>query len=280
MKSAFLRRFAVPATMVLLSAAGIAQSVVTNWKGELHTSSPRLFDGYTAELSDQRQHGTTGRADIRWDGSFEFSQVAPGMYELVISDGGGHVVYRDMVEVSEGRGPIEIRLPDPPVQRPPDGPVSVSQLRHPPAPKAIARARAAQKRSEAGEYAKAAAELEAAVLISPDFADARTNLGAQYLRLGRYGEAFDQLQRAAELQPTPAGLTNLAYAELMLSRPKDAINTARQALRLDGDRPAAHYILGLALAATGSKEEAIEHLERAAERMPTARANLERLRTP
>jgi len=272
-----LRPLAAPAAVVFCAAAGFAQSDIGSWKGELRSDSPRLFGGYTVELFDQR-HMRADSVNVGLDGRFEFQHVPEGQYELQISDGAGRVVYDDWVRASSGTRSLEVRIPNESINRPPAGGVSMKQLLHPPQPKAIGHARAAQKFSDAGEYAKAAGELEAALRISPGYAEARTNLGAQYLRLGRYAEALEQLQRAVEIQPSLPALTNLGYAQLMLNRPAESAATARAALRLDADNAAAHYLLGMSLVATGSSTEANPHLEKAAETMPTARVNLQRLR--
>jgi len=273
----FLRPLAAFAAVGLCAAAGLAQSGSRSWMGELRSDSPRLFSGYTVELYDL-QHVRVDRANVGLDGQFEFSRVAEGDYRMEISDGRGQVVYQDLIHISGNINRTEVRLPNETAARPPSGPVSVTQLLHPPAAKAIAHARAAEKLSESGQYAKAAAELEAAVRISPEFADARTNLGAQYVRLGRYADAFNQLQRSVEIRPSVPALTNLAYVQLVLGSPANAAATARAALRLDGGNPAAHYFLGIALSRSGSMAEAVQHLEKAAETMPAARMSLDQLR--
>jgi len=273
----FLRLLAAPAAVVFFAAAGFAQPDASSWTGELRSDTPRLFNGYTADLYDLHNI-RAGRANVGLDGSFTFDHVAEGEYHLEISDGSGHVLYQDLVRVSNNISGVEVRLPNETAARPPSGLVSVTQLLHPPAPKAMAHAKAALKLSASGQYARAAAELEAAVRISPDFADARTNLGAQYLRLGRYADAFVQLRRSVEIAPSLPALTDLAYAQLMLGCPAEAAASARQALRRDGDSAAAHYFLGIALSMSGSRAEAVQHLEKAAETMPSARASLDRLR--
>jgi tetratricopeptide (TPR) repeat protein len=257
-----------------------AQSAeVSAWKGELHSDSREFFEGYTVALSDSRTHDRAS-ADVRTDGSFEFHHVAGGDYQLVVSDGHGEVLYQSFVNVSNNAGALEVRLPEEKNERPPSGAVSASQLLHPPDRKAVRFVAAAQKLSQAGQYAKAAAELEKAVAISPEYADAHINLGAQYLRLGRYQEALDESEHALRIgPPTPTVLSNVAFAQQQLSRDADAIQSARWALRLDPGYLPAHYVLGMALAVSGqSTPEAITHLEKAAEVFPTARVNLDRLR--
>jgi tetratricopeptide (TPR) repeat protein len=249
------------------------------WKGELHSDSRRSFEDFTVQLTDSRNHNSVA-ADVRMDGSFEFRSVTNGQYQLTVSRGDGQLLYSNFVSVPGSGGDMDVRLPEEKTEKPPSGGVSVSQLLHPPGPKAVACAAAAQKLSQAGEYAKAAAQLENAVRISPEYAEARINLGAAYLRLGRNQEAVDQLEQALRIAPpSPLALSNLALAQHMISRNDEAIRNARESLRLDSGYLPAHYVLGMVLARTGqSIPEAIAHLEKAAESFPSARANLDRLR--
>ena len=267
-----------PPVFLFLSAFVVfPQSDVALWSGELHSEAPRLYDGYTIELIGQL-HNHAGRTDIRSDGSFEFTHAPEGLYEADVSDGRGRIVFHDYVRVANGSSNVELRLPPDSAGRPPSGGVSVKQLLHPPTPKAIAWAKAAEKSASSGQYAKAAVELESAVRISPDYVEARTNLSAQYLRLGRYQDALLQAQRAVDIQPSLPAITNLAYAHLMLGQNAAAEAAARTALRMDSGSPVAHYILGLSLAMQGSKAEALRHLEKAAEALPSARENLAKVR--
>jgi tetratricopeptide (TPR) repeat protein len=274
------RPLAELAIVFLGAVAAFAQSAeVSVWKGELHSDSRQFFEGYTVALSDNRTHDRAA-ADVRSDGSFEFRHVNSGDYQLVVSDGRGQVLYQSFVTVSSNAGGLDIRLPEEKTERPPSGAVSASQLLHPPDRKAIRYVTEAQKMSQAGQYAKAAAEIEKAIAISPDYADAHINLGAQYLRMGRYQEALEESERALRIGPPSAILlSNLAFAQEQLEQNTEAIQSARWSLRLDPDYLPAHYILGMALATSGqSIPEAISHLEKAAEVYPTARVNLDRLR--
>jgi tetratricopeptide (TPR) repeat protein len=256
-----------------------AQQEVGVWKGELQGDAQIWLQGYTVELVDNRNH-QVATADVQSDGAFEFHHVPSGDYQLTVSDRHSRVLYQGYVTAPGTPGDLQIRLPEDKVERPPSGSVSLSQLLHPPDRKALACFKIAQKLTAAGQYADSAAQLEKAVRISPEFADAYTNLGAQYIRLGRYREASDTLEHARQLAPrSPLTLSNLAYAQHMLSRDDEAIQTARQSLDLDPEFLPAHYVLGIVLATSGkSVLEAITHLEKAAAAFPTARINLERLR--
>jgi tetratricopeptide (TPR) repeat protein len=118
------------------------------------------------------------------------------------------------------------------------------------------------------------------VRISPEFADAYTNLAVQHMRMDRYQEAAGETVRAIEIAgPSPQRLCNLSYAQAHLGRREDALASVRAALRMDAGYPQAHLILGTILAADRrTLTEAIPHLERAAQSMPVAQGVLERAR--
>jgi tetratricopeptide (TPR) repeat protein len=274
-----LRRLAAIFVVWLSTFAVFAQSgEMSVWKGELRSDSLNRFEGYIADLLDNHNQ-RAGSTDVRSDGEFEFKYVTEGDYRLVIATRDGQVVYDNFVRIPGNPGPFEARIREERVERPPSGPVSVTQLLHPPQRKAIQFFAEAQKFSETGDYARAANELEKAVRISPDFADAHTNLGAQYLRLGRYLEAQSELERSIEIAPNSVlTMSNLAYCRLMLGRPAEAAEAARRALRLDSASAPAHYVLGMSLVTVaGRTPEAIAHLEKAAETMPGAKRQLDRL---
>ena len=126
----------------------------------------------------------------------------------------GEVVQESSLNVNQAMLPVEIRLPFQPEPRPPAGGVSVQQLQqHPPATKAYSAFVTAQHFSESRRYDKAAEELEKALKISPDYADAHSNLAAQYTRLNRYEDALAELERAAAIAgPNTRNLANRAFA--------------------------------------------------------------------
>ena len=138
----------------------------------------------------------------------------------------------------------------------------------------------AQRFSESGDYPKAAEALERALQESPEYAEARVNLGAQYVRMGRFDAAVSELNRAAAIAgPSAVVYCNLASAQARLGKHPEAIESARSALRLDQSWVQAHLILGALLANDPrTKGEAIVHLERAAEQYESARHLLQRLR--
>jgi len=76
--------------------------------------------------------------------------------------------------------------------------------------------------------------LEKAIKLSPDFAEAHTNLAAQYMRLSEFEKAYEQARIGLEIAgPNIRDLTNLAAAEWALGRSIEALDHARAALHLD-----------------------------------------------
>ena len=79
--------------------------------------------------------------------------------------------------------------------------------------------------------------------------------------------------------PSPLALTNLASAQSMSGKYREAIESARSALKLDRGFAPAHLILGGLLARDArTRGEAIVHLERAAEEYESARRILAKIK--
>jgi tetratricopeptide (TPR) repeat protein len=235
---------------------------------------------YWVELADVNRSNNTQRADVQFDGSFQLRDIHSGTYTLRVTTLSGELVHEESVTVTPLTGPLSVRLPAPAGKPGAPGAVSVTQLRHPPARKAYQAVASAQRFSASGRTEKAVEELEKAIRISPDYADAYNNLAVQHMRMGRYEEAAGELARAIAISaPSPVQLSNLAYAQYRLNLIPQAIASARAALRLDSGSPQAHLILGSLLARDPrTRAKSIPHLERAAETLPSARAALEKVR--
>ena len=263
------------ALFVFLPVAGLAQpSEWPQFKIEVKTDEALLAPHYSCELEDLHSHQRVGVAYISSEDTFTFHNIPYGDYQMTISDSGGEVLAEELISVSGNAPILTVRLPKRKVERPPSGPVSIAQLQHPPARKAFSAVVTAQRFAESGDYRRAAEELEKAVKISPDYAAAYNNLAVQHIRLGEYGLAVEEIQRANDLmKPGPVQLCNLAFAQSKLERYDDAIASARASLKLDGNYAQAHYLLGALLARNPrTLGEALPHLERAAKVLPSAKA--------
>jgi tetratricopeptide (TPR) repeat protein len=276
-----LRLLSALAVLILLRVPGRPQGLeLPLLRGEVRSERQALLTGYFVELYDVHSNRAVDQTEVHFDGAFAFRNVSYGEYQIRITNGFGEVLYRDFVTVGAHTPPVEIRVPGERIERPPSGPVSVTQLQHPPSRKAFGAFLAAQKFSEAGQFEKAAAELEKAILISPEYAQAYTNLAAQHARMGRYAESIGDATHAMELtKPNAVDLSNLAYAQYMLKRYGEAVESARTAVRLDPANDKAQYMLGTLLVMQRSTlREGVAHLERASPSIPAARANLDQAR--
>jgi tetratricopeptide (TPR) repeat protein len=251
---------------------------ISVWKIYVQNDSGELLSRYSAELYDsvRRKFGT---AELGFDGAFEFERVPVGDYTVVVKDSHGETVHQEFVSAKPDQR-ASIRLPKREVPQHPEGPVSVAELSHPPAKKAIKAAAAGQKLAQAGQFDQAALEFQQAIDISPEFAFAYSGLAASHLHTANFREAASEAKRAIELsQPNPVDLGNLALAQHRLGQFAESTATARQWLALAPDNPKAHWILGLLLARDRrTLAEAAQHLERAAKELPAARDNWQAVR--
>ncbi len=278
MNNRCLRLLSALALLLLLRVPGRPQGLqLASLKGELHDERRELLTEYSVDLYDAHNNRLIDHAEVRFDGAFAFRNVPFGDYQILITNAFGAVLHQNFVTVGEHTPPVEIQLPKERIDRPPSGPVSVTQLQHPPTRKALGAFVAAQKFSEAGQFEKAAAELEKAIRISPDYADAYTNLAAQHARMGRFEEAIGDANHAMELtKPNSVDLSNMAFAQYMLKRYEDATQSARAAVRLDPANNKAHFVLGsLLVTQRSTRREGVAHLERALPSIPAAKGNLE-----
>jgi tetratricopeptide (TPR) repeat protein len=240
--------------------------------------------GLTVQLYDVSRHETLTTSEIKGDGAFEFRGATPGSYLLTVTNERGETVYQNSVSVGEpGMPPLIIHLPESlagsRASQPVAGAISVRQLQHPPTRKALNAAVQAERFSAARDYSKAAAALEKAVAISPDYADAHTNLGAMYFRLGRYHDSIAETERSIAIAgATAPKLCNLAFAQVLLGSDANALDAARAALKVQPNDPRAHFIVGLVLFLShGPVDEMRSHLEFAARTLPEAREALEKI---
>lgn len=249
-------------------------------KGELHSDTPVYLPDYWVELEDVSHARETHRVEVQFDGTFQLRDIRNGEYALRVTTLNGEPVHQELVTVGSQTGPLTVRLPAFHKQPAAPGTISVTQLRHPPARKAIQAVVSAQQFSASGQPEKAAEELEKAIRISPEYAEAYNNLAVQHIRLGHFEEACGEFARAIAIAgPNALLLSNLAYAQRRLDRLQEAIGSARGALRLDSGSAQAHLILGSILALDPrTRAESIPHLERAAETLPSARTMLENVR--
>jgi tetratricopeptide (TPR) repeat protein len=111
--------------------------------------------------------------------------------------------------------------------------------------------------------AEAVAELRQALALDPRYVPARLYLAHLYLDLGRPARARAELEAALAVTPrSPQLLAVLAETERRDHQRERALDVARQALALDESFAQARYTLGLVLLDLGRQADAIVELER------------------
>ena len=168
-------------------------------------------------------------------------------------------------------------LPQP---KPVAGTVSVARLRHS-VPKAAKKAvDRGDKLLSKGDARGAAEELEKAVALDPEYADAHNDLSVAYVKLGRLQEAEAEVRRAIELDPyVSVAHSNLGWVLFERRDFPEAERSARRALALSLHNDRAHILLGILLgSAPATRAEGVRHIEQAAGTFPEVERLLAELR--
>lgn len=120
-----------------------------------------------------------------------------------------------------------------------------------------------------GDPARAAETFRQAVAADPDDPEARHNLAAALVRLGRRDDAADELAELLRRRPDfYLGHFTLGTLRAQQGRDAEAVEHYRRALALYPDHRDSHFNLANALRRLGRWQEAEEHYRRAAELDP------------
>jgi len=124
---------------------------------------------------------------------------------------------------------------------------------------------------EAGRFAEAIPQLEAAIRLDQASAQAHGDLGTALMAQGRLADALEHLTRAAALAPRDEAMHyNLGNALNQARRFDQAAAAYLRALAINPDFPDAHVNLGTLLMTHGRVTEALPHFARAAALMPNS----------
>jgi tetratricopeptide (TPR) repeat protein len=115
---------------------------------------------------------------------------------------------------------------------------------------------------EAGDMLGAIDTYKAALTIIPDRADALSNLGAAYVRLGEYDDAIAQYEAALKSDPTNDTIRlNLALAYYKSARPNQAILQLKRVVASAPQAKSAYLVLADCYLQTGQDQELIALLK-------------------
>lgn len=239
-----------PFVLALVSLSQVQHTV----QGEILASPGTDVSWLTVRLRTSDQSAYPLAARVESDGRFTVTGVPSGDYLLQLLDAEGNEIAAEPLRVSDVTPPVSLKLPERPSDRPAGRTVSVARLLHHPNREAVRAALKAQKLSRSGAYDRAAGELERAIALDPQFAEAHNNLGVQYMKLERWKQAAAEFRLAAALDPgSSQQQTNLAVALGRSGELEDAEAWARNAVRLDGANPAARSVLDSILAAKAAR---------------------------
>jgi tetratricopeptide (TPR) repeat protein len=119
----------------------------------------------------------------------------------------------------------------------------------------IARALELQK---SGDFIGAIDTYKTALALAPDRADAMSNLGAAYVRMGQYDDAVREYEAALKVDPTNSTIRlNLGLAYYKSARPDQAIQQLKRVVASDPDAKNAYLVLADCYLQTGQDQEVI-----------------------
>ena len=242
---------------------------------ELHGSilhSPgTMVANLMVELCDF--NGRVAKTAVSPDGSFDFSSIPPGQYDLRLLDLAGNVVTEREVWIRDAFADVQIQLPERTAEAPVSGTVSLAELGHKVPSKARKEALLAQKAWKKGELPTCADHLERATAIDPEYLNAWNSLALVYVRLNQPEKvilAFDEVLRIDPHSATAYSL--IGAAQVTLGHYAEAEVAARRSLDIDSSSERSKYVLGLSLAQQSKDDsEALKYLQQSYDAFPMAR---------
>jgi hypothetical protein len=259
-------------TMFLLSAALIASAQgvgssrgLTSGDGNNTIQGKVYFPagdrnaGKTIKLHVESANATSGASTVTdQDGMFRFNGLRPGSYEVVVDGGKDYENTREPVTIDPVGGGriIQISIPlkpkidaaNPAFAGVPKSSMDLYQ-------KGMA---AAQKGSEK-DTKDAVDFLSKAVAAYPNFPQALSDLGNQYVKLFQWDKATEAFEALVKLKPSdPVAHLDLGIALYNVGGEKLPLADAqfREAIKLNSPGPSAHYYLGMTLVKTKRYPEA------------------------
>ena len=270
-----------PVWLLVLASLGLASDVRSHTQlttsedepcavwGQIVGAGRSLADGLDVELVG-RDRAATQKVHASPTGNFDFRTVPTGEYQFRVVDRSGAVIHEQTELLGGERDSVLLLVPDPRLELSANNTVSYAALHHKTSGRAWDAFRAAQKATAGGDLNKCVQRLQEALSIDPGFAEAHSDLAANYAKLGRTEEALTHAQTAFNLNPgLPQTGFNFALLLVSLKRYPEAEVTARQMLKGSYYLPELHGVLAISLIGQrGNLDEAFDHLRQAAPEIP------------
>lgn len=245
----------------------------SEFRGRVVDGPYSSYDDLVVEVTNLRDRTIRERADVTADGSFGFRQLPTGDYEVHVSTLYGTELISTVESITPGAAPMEIRLGQSKLQRPPSGTVSIQQLTHPPSKQVRKLLDSGQRLFHAQHYDDAVARFSEAAKDDPDCPEAHADLGLAMTKTGDWTDAVAEYRTAVNLDPSNSILhSNLSAALAVQQRYEEAKREAWTALKLDPRNARAHYVIGAILLRTqGPTAAAVSHLLASQESFPSVK---------
>ena|SRR5215813_11568327 len=256
------------------SSRGLSSGEGSNTiQGRVYFPAGERNSGKSVRLRLESNDSTGGQTAVTdQDGVFRFNGLPPGNFTVVVEGGKDYENTREPVSIYQGSNgrivQVSIQLrpkidaDNPAFAGVPHGALDLYQKG----------AAAAQK----GDAKGAVEFLNKAVTAYPNFAQALSDLGAQYLKLSQWDKAIETFESLIKLKPSDAGAhldLGIAYynvgSALLSDKKADEASQKlglaeaqlREAIKLNSTSPLAHYYLGMTLVKTRKYDEAQTELE-------------------
>jgi predicted Zn-dependent protease len=272
------RAFVLLLLVVSLSGASLAQRGLNNNNNSVISGSVHTVDDHPVPDARVELHATAGSV-IRsgytgYNGAFEFQGLPAGSYEVVVTDGAAQ--FTEHVQAQGGFNTVSVRVPGRLASASPAGDgntVSVAQMKVP--QKARDAFHKAQKALAKSNLAEASSQLQNALTLYPDFAEALTMRGLLSIQENKIEPALADLEKSVQLdQGNALGYLILGSAYNLLSRFDDAIRMIDRGVALSPNSWQGYFEMGKSYLGKLDYQTALKHLNKAAALAPKEYAPL------